>query len=271
MIERSPIQAIVSNIRALMRALTFVLALISYFVVAPLIYPYFLINPMGARRIINKLVTSYARFCCWFMGIKVKRNIEEEFQDGESYLVVSNHLSYTDILAICAYYPSCFVTSVEMRDTPVLGHICKLAGCVFVERRNKKNLGVEVQEITEALSKGLNVVIFPEATSTNGEEVIRFRRPLYRSAIDSGRRVKPLAVNYKTLEGHPVSLANRDLVFWYGDMTFADHLWGVFKLKYLEVELFVGKSLSIEEGDDHATLAERSFEVVSKNYIKVTS
>lgn len=269
--NHSPITKIIRNSRALFRAFLFGLTALTYFIITPMLYPYFLVNPMGARKIIRKIVSRFANWTRWFMGVRVNRIIEEEFNKDEAYLIVSNHLSYTDMLAITSYYPCCFVTSVEMKNIPFLGQICILAGCVFVERRNKKNLGAEVQEITDALKSGLSVVVFPEATSTNGEEVIRFRRPLFRSAIDSGVKVKPLTINYRTLEGEPVTLKNRDFVFWYGDMTFPDHLWGVFKSRFIDVDLTVGKGIEVSQFEDHAELAEKSHEIVSHKYDNVTS
>ena len=257
--------AAMTNTRALLRALTFALGITGYFLTALPFYPYFKVNPMAARKIICRILGAYARFALWFMGFEVTREIKEG-KGSDNYLFVSNHLSYTDILVICGYYPACFVTSVEMRDTPFLGQICKLAGCVFVERRNKKNLGQEVKEITDALKAGLDVVIFPEATSTNGEEVIRFRRPLFRAACDSQISVKPLTINYRFLDEEPVSCKNRDKVFWYGDMTFADHLWGVFRIKKIAVDLTVGESLKVGEEQDHGVLAEISHSRVVSSY-----
>lgn len=261
-------KATMTTIRALLRALTFTLGITGYFLTALPFYPYFKVNPMAARKIICRILGAYARFALWFMGFEVTREVKEA-KGSENYLFVSNHLSYTDILVICGYYPACFVTSVEMRDTPFLGQICKLAGCVFVERRNKRNLGQEVKEITEALKEGLDVVIFPEATSTNGEEVIRFRRPLFRAAIDSKISVKPLTINYRYLDDEPVTLKNRDKVFWYGDMTFANHLWGVFSIKRIRVDLTVGESLKVGEEQDHGVLAELSHSRVRSSYSPV--
>jgi 1-acyl-sn-glycerol-3-phosphate acyltransferase len=256
---------IVTQIRAFLRALTFTIAVSCYFLTALPFYPYFKVNPMGARRLICHILGAYARFALWFMGFEVTQEIKEA-KGKDNYLFVSNHLSYTDVLVVCGYYPSCFVTSVEMRDTPFLGQICKLGGCVFVERRNKSNLGQEVAEITEALKAGLDVVIFPEATSTNGEEVIRFRRPLFKSAIDSKISVKPLTINYRYLDDEPVTCKNRDKVFWYGDMTFADHLWGVFSIRKIKVDLTVGESLKVGEEQDHGVLAELSHSRVRSSY-----
>lgn len=256
---------LITQVRALTRALTFALGITAYFLTALPFYPYFKINPMGARKIICRILGAYARFALWFMGFEVTQEVKEG-KGSDNYLFVSNHLSYTDVLVICGYYPSCFVTSVEMKNTPFLGQICILGGCVFVERRNKRNLGQEVQEITDALKAGLDVVIFPEATSTNGEEVIRFRRPLFRAACDSQINVKPLTINYRFLDDEPVTLKNRDKVFWYGDMTFADHLWGVFSIKKIKVDLTVGESLHVGEEQDHGVLAELSHTRVVSNY-----
>lgn len=220
---------------------------------------------MKARKIICFILGRYARFTLWFMGIKVNRNIMEKAIE-RNYLNVSNHLSYTDILVICAFYPSCFVTSTEMRDTPFLGLICKLAGCVFVERRNKDNIGLEIEEITNTLASGLSVVIFPEATSTNGEEVIRFRRPLFKAALDSNVAIKPFTINYRYLDGDMVSLKNRDCIFWYGDMTFLNHLWGIFKIEKINVELTVGQAINCKNKVDYSALAEQSHRLVSSYY-----
>lgn len=253
------------NVRAFIKISIFISAVSTYFLAALPFYPYFKVNPMGARRRIGRLLTAYAKFACWFMGIKVTIKGTLKAEDINN-LIVSNHLSYTDILVICSHFPCCFVTSVEMRDTPFLGHICKLAGCVFVERRNKRNLGQEVKEITDALKAGLDVVIFPEATSTNGEEVIRFRRPLFRSAVDSKIPVKPLTINYRFLDGEEVTLKNRDKVFWYGDMTFTDHLWNFLKFKNIDVDLCVGENLAVAEEQDHDVLAEQSHQFVCRHY-----
>lgn len=171
----------------------------------------------------------------WLIGVKT--NKIGNFDSTKNYLVVSNHLSYLDILIIASHVPSCFVTSVEIRDTPVLGVITRWAGCLFVERRNKQNLGHEISELTDGLANGLNVAIFPEATSTNGEQVLRFRSPLYTSAIEAGREVLPICINYRAINGEPVTLKNRDHVYWYGDMPFFSHFMNLTSLKSVEVDL----------------------------------
>jgi 1-acyl-sn-glycerol-3-phosphate acyltransferase len=262
------------NTRALVRALTFLIGITGYFLSALVVYPYYKVSPMRARGVICHILKFYASFACWFMGIRVSISRANELvanNEKENYLIVSNHLSYTDILAICSHYPACFVTSMAMKRTPFLGQICILGGCVFVDRKNRKNLSLEVKEITDALREGLDVVIFPEATSTNGEDVIRFRRPLFRAAMDADIKVRPFSVNYRKVDDRPVRLNNRDSVFWYGDMTFADHLWGVFKIGRIDVELVEGQSIDTSSFTESSELALEAHTIVKKSFERVIS
>lgn len=173
-------------------------------------------------------------------------------------LFVGNHLSYLDILVIHAQLPTSFVTSREILETPVLGQVCQLAGCLFVERRNKHNIHNDLSELTRALSEGVNIAIFPEATSTNGEQLLRFRRPLYVAAIDAKKPVVPFCLNYRRVGGQPIDVRNRDQVFWYGDMDFAPHLWALSGSGGVEVELIFLKPILPGPEDDATILAQRS-------------
>jgi lyso-ornithine lipid O-acyltransferase len=228
------------NFRAFVKMLVFVLALTSYFIVTLPFYPVLAFGSERTRLVVTKILQAYSRFTLWFMGIKVdlldEQKISSHFKNG---LIVCNHLSYLDVLILCAHYPSCFVTSVEIKNTPVLGQISQLAGCLFVERRNRDGLKREVLELTQSLKNGLNVAIFPEATSTNGSSLLRFRRPLYEAAIDSKRPILSLCLNYLKLDDQTLCVANRDRVFWYDDMTFVDHLWNFLAIEQTTVQLCV--------------------------------
>lgn len=188
-------------------------------------------------RKLNQIAQTYCRLILRSFGIIVNVKGREHLFAHDNYLLVGNHLSYLDILIIGSERPLSFVTSTDMKDTPGLGHLCQLGGCLFVNRRDRKNLSGEIREISEGLRNGLSVVVFPEAASTNGEQLLRFRKPLYRSALEVGKPVLPFCLNYKSIDGVPLSIKNRDIVFWYGDMDFMGHLWEIMKVERLEVEL----------------------------------
>lgn len=190
------------------------------------------------------LISTYARLGLSIMNLQVQVKGPKELLTANTYLIASNHMSYLDILIHSSVISGCFVTSQEIREVPLLGHICRLAGCLFVERRNKENIHNEIQELTDALGRGLNVIFYPEATSTNGEEIFRFRKPLFYAATNAKVPVLPICLNYLSIDGVSVTRANRDLLCWYGDMSFAPHLWKVMKAKKIVVEIEILKPIS---------------------------
>ncbi len=249
------------EVRALIKMTIFILSATSYILTTLPFLPIFYINENLARKTVNKILQFYCKFALWFMGIEVEDNITHRNQEGQ--LFVCNHLSYIDVLILGAKTPTCFVTSVEIKNTPFLGQLCILGGCLFVERRNKRGLSTEIEEITKALKSGTNVTIFPEATSTNGDEVIRFRRPLFQSSIDAGCEVSPITLNYYEVDQEKLSIKNRDTIFWYDDMTFIDHLWRFFKTKNTQASLTYSTAL---KDNDLIKLVTDSHHIVKKNY-----
>lgn len=158
--------------------------------------------------------------------------------------MVSNHMSYVDVLLLASQRPACFVTSQEIKETPGLGIICQAGGCLFVNRKNRRNLGGEVKELSEAMRDGMTVTIFPEATSSNGHGVLKFRRPLFNAAIDANVPVLPITINYLSIDGVPLQSTNRDVICWYGDMPFFPHIMSLFSTKKIRAQVVVGKPLS---------------------------
>jgi 1-acyl-sn-glycerol-3-phosphate acyltransferase len=205
------------------------------------------------------------------LNIKVKAIGVENIQNPRGILFVGNHLSYIDVIVISSRVPSCFVTSVEIRETIGLGQICYMAGCLFVERRNKMNILNEVSEIRDGLQKGLNVSIFPESTSTNGEQILRFRKPLFVAALHAGAPVVPFCLNYRLVGGEKINKVLRDKIFWYGDMAFFPHLWALSGAGGIEMDITFLPPIRTKEGvDDASEVAARAQSSVESVFTPVT-
>lgn len=205
----------------------------------------------------------------WCLGVRSRAEGLQHVKSSSQALLVGNHLSYTDVLVIAANAPSCFVTSTEVRDAPGLGLICRMAGCLFVDRKNRRNLSNEVGELQEGLEKGLKVAIFPEATSTNGEQILRFRKPLYYSATRCSAPVIPFVLNYRTVNGDPISLKTRDSVFWYGDMDFIPHLLRLVRSGGVEVDIQFLPALKVTPESDAGVIAEQTQALIETVYVPV--
>jgi lyso-ornithine lipid O-acyltransferase len=137
----------------------------------------------------------------------------------QSGLLVSNHLSYLDVLAISAVTPAVFVAKSEIRRWPVFGWCAALAGTVFVERERRMNVGAVNREIQEALADGALVVIFPEGTSSNGQNILPFKSSLLEPATKPGQPLFICRLGYEIEDGDA-----SDEVCWWGDQIFFPHL-----------------------------------------------
>ena len=253
------------------------MGVIKFVAVITLISTYFLITwpglfffkkyPQQTRRVLNKIVSIYSGIVLKIVNVKVDADLKEKNYTHK--LIVSNHLSYMDIMVMSSLVPSSFVTSVEMKNTPVLGQIVILAGCLFVERRNKSKIKNEIKDIEDALLSGLNVVVFPEATSTNGEGVIKFKRSLFQASTNTGVDVTPVTINYTHINGKPVDTSTRDLVCWYGDMDFASHLWKLCKQKELRISIKFSDNIRGDSAPDSAILRDLAYASVTQNYVPI--
>jgi len=181
-------------------------------------------------------------------------------------LIVSNHLSYLDPLILYAVMPAVFIASKEIEDTPVVGWFPKVAGCIFVERRKRNQLEEEIKKIAQVLEKGLKVVLLPEAASSNGEKVLPFKGALMKSALLAQKNVQPVCLRYDSVNGQEISMANRDSVFWYGDMKFFPHFFKFIQLKRVHVSVEFLDPLVISGETDRKDLAEKAQEKIQSVY-----
>lgn len=256
-------------LRLTFRALFFATGLLCYIASASLVFILTGFNANRARPYLTRIITATSKVGLIVFNVKVKTNYDPELKVG-NHLIVCNHLTYLDILILSSYFNTSFVTSQEMKETPVLGQLCLLGGCFFVERRKRSGIREEIKQLSDSLSKGLNIVIFPEATSTNGEGVIKFRRPLFQAAFDSGTRILPVCLNYRTLNDEKITLSNRDKVFWYGDMGFFSHAIRLLSQKGVEAELTILNELHVTDFPDKNTMADQCYAMISLEYQNIT-
>lgn len=134
-------------------------------------------------------------------------------------LLVSNHLSYFDIIVIGSITPAVFVSKADVRGWPLFGFLTRIAGTVYIERERRSHVGAVNKEIESALADGLLVVIFPEGTSSDGQQVLPFRSSLLEPALRGGHDLHVSRINYELTDGD----AKSEVCYW-GDHSFFPHL-----------------------------------------------
>jgi 1-acyl-sn-glycerol-3-phosphate acyltransferase len=147
-------------------------------------------------------------------------------------LLVSNHLSYLDVLVFGSIAPCVFIAKREVRSWPLYGPLARMAGTVFVKRERSSDSRQAIAAIMQALSAPSVVVLFPEGTSSDGTAVLPFRSALFEAAIKSSEPVISAHISYSVEAGS----VPRDVCYW-GTMTFLPHLWRLMSLARVRAQV----------------------------------
>ncbi len=151
-------------------------------------------------------------------------------------LVVSNHLSYLDIIIISATMPCFFVAKMEIGSWPYFGRAARSGGTIFLDRSSLASAMTVAEQVTERLKLPVPVLLFPEGTSSDGAQVLRFHSRLIDPAISTGAPITAAAIRYVIEDG----VEERELC-WYGDEEFITHLWKVLGVTGFAAQLRFGK------------------------------
>lgn len=149
-------------------------------------------------------------------GIKV----EVDGEPPRHGLVVANHLSYLDIMIFGAVMPCFFVAKAEIAGWPYFGKAARTGASIFIDRSSRTSTIEVARRIAERLSLPMPVLLFPEGTSTDGSQVLRFHSSLFEPAVRTASPISAAAVRYVLHDGS----RERDLC-WYDEALFLPHLW----------------------------------------------
>jgi lyso-ornithine lipid O-acyltransferase len=176
-------------------------------------------------------------------------------------LVVSNHLGYLDILVLNAATPCFFIAKKEIAGWPFFGKAALESGALFLDRKSIASARAAAAAITDRFKTQVPVLLFPEGTSTDGTEVLRFHTRLIDPAIAAGAPITAASVTYE-IEG---GVAEREVCF-YGGATFLPHVWNVLELGRITARVRFGEPRIYPDRD---TAAEQTrAEVVAMRDVK---
>jgi 1-acyl-sn-glycerol-3-phosphate acyltransferase len=151
-------------------------------------------------------------------------------------LVVSNHLSYLDVLIIGAAMPCFFVAKMEIVGWPIFGKAARSGGTIFLDRSSLDSAMSVADQMSERLKLPIPVLLFPEGTSTDGSQVIPFHPRLIDPATSSGAQITAASIRYVIEDGTP----ERELC-WFGDESFVSHLLKVLGVAGFSARVRFGK------------------------------
>jgi lyso-ornithine lipid O-acyltransferase len=186
-------------------------------------------------KIISRLNRNFTLLVRLILNIKVTVSGDEGQLERGGYVIIANHVSYVDGIVLGSIFPILFVSKREVKNWPIVGQWNVLCGTIFVNRQRKDLVGVLIRELTRKLRQEANILLFPEGTSTNGEKMLPFQTVPLAAPLRSRSIIAPVTVTYRSIDEQPVTAANRDLIYWYGDMEFVSHFWKLLALRNAEV------------------------------------
>jgi len=187
--------------------------------------------------------------------------------------VISNHMSYLDVLVYSAIRPFVMVSKTEVRGWPVIGWITAQAGTIYVQRADvkggKTQTHAEVNaQMAQAFRSGLPVLFFPEGTTTDGSAVAPFRRGLYNSVVYDNVPMKVAAMRWEFTEENCGASVAEDVCF-VGDAEFGPHLFRFLGLRGVKVKVRFGAERV--QGEDRFALAKNSFEMMTEMHEELSA
>ncbi len=136
------------------------------------------------------------------------------------FLIVSNHISWMDILLIRHLTAAQFIAKEEISLWPVIGSGARRAGTLFISREKLSSFHSILEQVCQRFDENKSVALFPEGTTTTGESLLPFRSGLFQSSLRTGIPVLPVAIRYETLTG------NHNLAVSYtGGESFGKSFW----------------------------------------------
>jgi lyso-ornithine lipid O-acyltransferase len=133
----------------------------------------------------------------WLAGLR----FSVEGKPRKHALLLANHMSWLDIMALSAASRTAFVAHSGLTVSPALKWLCEQNGTVFISRHQRHTVGEQVAQVREALGER-RLTLFPEGTTNDGRELLAFKSSLLSAVepLPAGLTVQPVALDYDDAE-----------------------------------------------------------------------
>lgn len=205
----------------------------------------------------RQLPQYYLALLCKILRVKVE--VTGPLPQPGPALLVGNHISWLDIPIIGSLFPVSFVAKKEIGSWPLVSHLAKLQGTVFVDRIRRQTVLKSRYQMQCRLKAGERLVLFPEGTSHNGKALLPFKSSFFSAVAGLDVPVIPFTLVFTHIRGLPITARQRAFHAWYGDMALAPHVWqalqaGPITVKVIFHEAVVPNTRKIMARAAHGTI-----------------
>jgi len=227
------------------------------------IFSFFITNDIRFRKFRIFLQMVFCRLMLFLAGIKVVlKNKEGFFNKQKNCLIVSNHQSYWDVITLASLAPMVFISNTEVEQTKGLGLISRSGGAIFINRIDKKQVIKDIKAVSELLKQGFDVVLFPEGTTSDGKNMLPFKAPFFKSAIDAEKNIFLVCIIYKNTNGDNIG----EKMVYHSNESFLKHFKKIISMEDKRVEInFLGE---LPYSSDRKNLVNKSYLMIKNTFEK---
>jgi 1-acyl-sn-glycerol-3-phosphate acyltransferase len=151
-----------------------------------------------AAAVYDESPRSWSKMILTLSGARVAYHGVEVIDRTRPQILVANHTSWYDVLALTAFIPgrTCFVAKKELRDVPVFGRAAEACGHIFIDRQDRSAAVESLARARERLEEDRpTVIMFPEGTRSRDGTLKPFKKGAFVLALQAGVEIVPVAIS----------------------------------------------------------------------------
>lgn len=166
-----------------------------YFFTAVIVLITLTLSTLRMDDAVRAVMRFWAQTIFLLMGKKLTVRGLEHIKQNKNYILLANHGSLFDIVAIIAFYPHvAWFGRERLLKIPVFGRVLKMIGYVPMKSSDLKNTKKMMEQLVQK-TKGSTVAVFPEGTRTVNGRLGRFHRGFIHIQRASGLDILPVTLN----------------------------------------------------------------------------
>lgn len=204
------------------------------------------------------------RALCRILDLRISQSGSVPSDTG--MLIASNHLGPVDPLVIASLCNVSFAGKAEILTWPLVGWICRTVGLIAVHRRRRMETNRLVESIRDRLSANVNVVVFPEGTTSSGKNVLPFKTGAFAAVENgSGFQVLPVCLSVNTIAAGNGINQDTELFAWTDGRSLKAYAFEF--LSFSEIHLDVRFGDPISTVTNRKMLADLSYQAVAALHV----
>ena len=203
-------------------------------------------------------IQKWGRGLLWIFNIHMTIHPENAWYQGG--LVVSNHMGYVDIFVHSAACGMRFCPKSDARSWPLLGWYAELTHPIWIDRSSRLKSMEVMKEFCATLEHQVPLIVYPEGTSTDGQQVLPFKTSPFEAASTGGFPIQPLVTIYRVPEGE-------ESPCWYTDIGIIPHLWKLVGISRIDCDLYILPQIPAE-GRSRKELADLTHQIISEAHAR---